>query len=45
MESLHRAGNLVAKTGSNKIDGPTTYLPEEDPVRRGGRGRASQVPA
>jgi len=46
MESLHRAGNLVAKTGSNKIDGPTTYLPEEDAVRgRGGRGRASQVPA
>ncbi len=46
MESLHRAGNLVAKTGSNKIDGPTTYLPGEDPVRRPvGRGRASQVPA
>jgi len=46
MESLHRAGNLVAETGANKVDGPTTCLPEEDPVRgRGGRGRASQVPA
>ncbi|HEX9419730.1 MAG TPA: hypothetical protein VGA81_11795, partial [Methylomirabilota bacterium] len=44
MDSLHRAGNLVAETGANKVDGPTC-LPEEYPVRRPvGRGRASQVP-
>src|SRR5436309_7888306 len=46
MESLHRAGNLVAETGSNKVDGPTTYLPDADGVQRpAGRSRASQVPA
>jgi glucose-1-phosphate thymidylyltransferase len=26
-ESLHRAGNLVARTGANRIDGPTTHAP------------------
>ena len=26
MESLHRAGNLVAETGANRTDGPTTRL-------------------
>ena len=46
MESLHRAGNLVAETGANKVDDPTTRLPEDRPVRRpAGRGRTSQVPA
>ena len=28
MASLHRAGNLVAETGANRLDGPTTRLPE-----------------
>jgi len=27
MLSLHRAGNLVAKTGANRLDGPTTRVP------------------
>lgn len=27
LESLHRAGNLVAETGANRIDGPATRLP------------------
>jgi len=26
-ESLHRAGNLVAETGANRADGPTTHEP------------------
>jgi dTDP-glucose pyrophosphorylase len=25
--SLHRAGNLVAETGANRTDGPTTRVP------------------
>src|SRR5213083_2001858 len=25
MESLHRAGNLVAETGANRVDGPATH--------------------
>ena len=46
MESLHRAGNLVAETGANKVDGPTTRPPDADGVQRpAGRSRASQVPA
>ena len=46
MESLHRAGNLVAETGANKLDGPTTRPPDADGVPRpAGRSRASQVPA
>jgi glucose-1-phosphate thymidylyltransferase len=28
MASLHRAGNLVAETGANRLDGPTTHLPD-----------------
>src|SRR6266403_590961 len=27
MESLHRAGNLVAETGANRVDGPATHVP------------------
>jgi glucose-1-phosphate thymidylyltransferase len=35
MMSLHRAGTLVADTGANRLDGPTTRLPEDDvPPRR-----------
>src|SRR5205809_6025394 len=46
MESLHRAGNLVAETGANKVDGPTTRPPDADGVQRpAGRSRASQAPA
>ena len=30
-ESLHRAGNLVADTGANRTDGPTTRLPGSEP--------------
>jgi glucose-1-phosphate thymidylyltransferase len=26
-ESLHRAGNLVAETGANRVDGPSTRVP------------------
>jgi glucose-1-phosphate thymidylyltransferase len=28
-DSLHRAGNLVAETGANRVDGPGTRLPSE----------------
>jgi glucose-1-phosphate thymidylyltransferase len=31
MSSLHRAGNLVAETGANRMDGPTTRLPDDAP--------------
>jgi glucose-1-phosphate thymidylyltransferase len=34
MASLHRAGNLVAQTGANRLDGPATRRPDEE---RGGR--------
>jgi glucose-1-phosphate thymidylyltransferase len=45
MESLHRAGNLVAETGANKLDGPTTRTPDTGGARRpAGPGRASRVP-
>jgi glucose-1-phosphate thymidylyltransferase len=38
MESLHRAGNLIANTGANRLDGPTTRLPEDaNPQRPAGR--------
>jgi glucose-1-phosphate thymidylyltransferase len=33
MSSLHRAGNLVAETGANRMDGPTTRLPDDAPDR------------
>jgi len=33
MMSLHRAGNLVAETGANRLDGPTTRLPDATPRR------------
>jgi glucose-1-phosphate thymidylyltransferase len=40
MLSLHRAGNLVAKTGANRLDGPSTRLPEDArPSRRRARSR------
>ena len=44
MESLHRAGNLVARTGANRTDGPATRLPmpaatAERTPRRRARGR------
>jgi glucose-1-phosphate thymidylyltransferase len=28
LESLHRAGNLVAETGANRVDGPATRVPD-----------------
>jgi glucose-1-phosphate thymidylyltransferase len=28
LQSLHRAGNLVAETGANRVDGPGTHLPD-----------------
>ncbi len=35
LESLHRAGNLVAETGANRTDGPSTRLPAaEEPAGR-----------
>jgi glucose-1-phosphate thymidylyltransferase len=36
MLSLHRAGTLVAETGANRLDGPSTRLPEDarSPRRR-----------
>jgi len=42
--SLHRAGNLVAETGANRVDGPGTRVPVDDDVAprrraRAGRGR------
>jgi len=44
MESLHRAGNLVAETGANRVDGPTTHMPDADGAgRRAGAQRASRV--
>jgi len=44
-ESLHRASNLVADSGANKLDGPGTHVPPvaaRAPVRRprAARGRA-----
>jgi glucose-1-phosphate thymidylyltransferase len=42
MSSLHRAGNLVAETGANRLDGPTTRLPDDGapvPRRRAGGRR------
>ncbi len=44
MESLHRAGNLVAETGANRVDGPATHVPPtaatpERPPRRRARSR------
>src|SRR5207249_8575141 len=51
MESLHRAGNLVARTGANRTDGPATRLPmpaataERTPRRRArGRSRCASWP-
>jgi glucose-1-phosphate thymidylyltransferase len=38
MASLHRAGNLVAETGANRLDGPATRLPDGS-RRRGGQKR------
>lgn len=34
MVSLHRAGNLVAETGANRLDGPTTHVPGGPPRGR-----------
>jgi glucose-1-phosphate thymidylyltransferase len=45
MESLHRAGNLVAETGANRLDGPATRVPETASPRRGRRPGAVRVPA
>lgn len=40
MLSLHRAGNLVAETGANRLDGPSTRVPEDGrPPRRSASGR------
>ena len=43
-ESLHRAGNLVAETGANRIDGPTTRVPEAG-SSSAATGRARAAPA
>jgi glucose-1-phosphate thymidylyltransferase len=40
-DSLHRAGNLVAETGANRTDGPTTRLP---PAGFGGATRPRRTP-
>ena len=40
-ESLHRAGNLVAETGTNRTDGPTTRVLPRDAAADAGRGRAA----
>jgi glucose-1-phosphate thymidylyltransferase len=39
MASLHRAGNLVAKTGANRLDGPATRVPQDGPPPRRARAR------
>jgi glucose-1-phosphate thymidylyltransferase len=40
LQSLHRAGNLVAETGANRTDGPATRLPAAGaPARRTRRGK------
>jgi glucose-1-phosphate thymidylyltransferase len=36
--SLHRAGNLVAETGANRLDGPGTHILGRDVRQRRGRG-------
>ena len=41
MLSLHRAGNLVAETGANRMDGPSTRLPADAGPRRG-RAKAAR---
>jgi glucose-1-phosphate thymidylyltransferase len=41
--SLHRAGNLVARTGANRVDGPSTHPPPRTaavPARRRARRRS-----
>ena len=39
--SLHRSGNLVASTGANRVDGPTTHLPTVAAAQRPPRRRAA----
>jgi glucose-1-phosphate thymidylyltransferase len=38
LASLHRAGNLVAETGANRLDGPATRLPGDGARAAGPRG-------
>ena len=38
--SLHRAGNLVAETGANRVDGPGTFILGRAPEPRGRGGRS-----
>jgi glucose-1-phosphate thymidylyltransferase len=40
--SLHRAGNLVAQTGANRTDGPTTRALADEPGARARRRRPSR---
>jgi glucose-1-phosphate thymidylyltransferase len=40
LESLHRAGNLVAETGANRMDGPGTRLPDVAAKARPAKRRA-----
>ncbi|TMA54613.1 MAG: hypothetical protein E6J76_01390, partial [Deltaproteobacteria bacterium] len=42
--SLHRAGNLVARTGANRVDGPATRLPPGAPARGSRRPRTARKP-
>jgi len=46
LPSLHRAGNLVAETGANRLDGPATRLPpgwrDARPTRKAGPRKAGR---
>ena len=42
--SLHRAGNLVARTGANRVDGPATRLPPGAAARGSRRPRTARKP-
>lgn len=42
LASLHRAGNLVAETGANRTDGPTTRVPGEGVRPAPGRAKVKK---
>jgi len=41
--SLHRSGNLVARTGANRVDGPTTHLPSTGVAKGAPRRQAART--
>jgi glucose-1-phosphate thymidylyltransferase len=43
LRSLHRAGNLVAETGANRTDGPTTRVPATATTAPPARRRAARA--